>query len=321
MTLLELLNIETGASIETLSRIIATAPRRYKVYQIPKKTGGMRTIAHPAKELKVIQRVVLRNILDGISVSDIATAYVKNRGIAYNATVHIGQRWILKLDFKDFFPSIVPADWDRVVRRNIALKEFSKDSAQFHKILFWGVGERLPRCLSIGAPTSPAVSNLVCAKLDEWMIQCAAEMNVKVTRYADDVTISGDSVSKLLKFERHLENALKRNSGIRIALNPGKRGLYGPGERKMVTGIILTPDGRISIGRDRKREISSLIHRFTVHEAEQEMVMRAKGLLAFALSVEPEFFKSMCSKYGESQISRLMRVDPDFDMPDFDIEF
>jgi retron-type reverse transcriptase len=321
VTLLELLNLETGASVETLSRIIRNAPRRYKVYQIPKRTGGTRTIAHPARELKVIQRIILRNILDDIEVSSIATAYVKNRGIAYNAKAHINNRWILKLDFRDFFHSIGPADWDRAVRRTPKLKELSRDSALFHKILFWGMGGKEARCLSIGAPTSPSVSNLVCSRLDAWIIEQAERIGIRVTRYADDLTISGDSVTKLLKFEKLFENALAANKGVKFSLNAEKRGLYGPGERRMVTGIILTPDGRISIGRERKREISSLIHRFSVNNSDREATMKAKGLLAFAMSVEPVFFQSMQKKYGEEIIHTLMRANPEFDLPIQDLEF
>lgn len=313
MTLLDLLNLETGASTETLSRIISTAPLRYKVYEIPKRNGGTRTIAHPARELKVIQRVVLRNILDKVSVSEIAMAYVEGRGIALNAKSHLGQRWILKLDFKSFFHSIQPHDWDRVVRRTLGLRSYSNDTDAFHKILFWGKGGKAPHCLSIGAPTSPAVSNLVCLQLDMWMIEHAKKFELNITRYADDITISGDSVASILKFEQLLERILVANRGLKLRLNPEKRGLYGPGQRRMVTGVVLTPDGNISIGRERKREISALIHRFKLGSINRDLTLRAKGLFAFANSIEPNFVVSMVAKYGDETIAALMRADPEPD--------
>ena len=321
MTLLELLNIETGASMETLQRVIATAPRRYKVYEIPKKTGGTRTIAHPARELKSLQRVILHGILDKIAVSDIATAYIRGRGIAYNARSHSGSKWILKLDFHDFFHSITPRDWDRIVRRTETLAPFSRESADFHNLLFWGRGGREPACLSIGAPTSPSVSNLACARLDEWMARRATRLGLRVTRYADDITVSGDEVKKIRKFESDLTAFLDRNNGPNLTLNPAKRGLYGPGERKMVTGIILTPEGKISIGRERKREISALIHKFSVGNLDQATAFRAKGLLAFSYSVEPDFFESMKTKYGDNLIEHLLRLEKQGDVFDLDIEF
>lgn len=321
MTLLDLLNLETGASIETIERIVATAPRRYKVYQIPKKSGGTRTIAHPAKELKILQRIILKGILDKIPTSDIATAYVKGRGIAYNAKVHAGNKWILKLDFKDFFHSIVPSDWNRVMRRTDELRPFAKEAALFHKLLFWGAGSYAPHCLSIGAPTSPSVSNLVCSRLDKWMAEYAAKLDVSVTRYADDITISGNIVGRILKFEHSLNSALSKNVGLNLALNPDKRGLYGPADRKMVTGVILTPEGKISIGRERKREISALVHKFSLNAIDAETVFRVRGLMAFAFSVEPEFFSSMIRKYGDKTVIKLMRSDPDTYSDFGDIDF
>lgn len=72
--LIELFCVETGVSAETIMRIVNTGPKRYKVYDIPKRNGGTRTIAHPARELKLLQRIFLRQILDKITVSSIATA-------------------------------------------------------------------------------------------------------------------------------------------------------------------------------------------------------------------------------------------------------
>ena len=306
MNLLTLLNLETGAPISAISRIISTAPKRYKEYDIPKRSGGKRRIAHPAKELKLLQRVILAEILEECPISDIATAYIKGRGILHNAQQHVGQRWLLKLDFKDFFHSITPKDWDRATNRLTCLKGWRDDKDLFHHILFWGRGTDTPTCLSIGAPTSPLISNLVCFKLDSWLRENAESRGLRVTRYADDITISGSNVPQLLKFERALENVLEKNRGLQLTLNSKKRGLYGPGERQIVTGLILTPDGKISIGRERKREIHALVHKYKVNKTDLETAMRAKGLVAFAISVERNFVTSLNRKYGSDVIEALL---------------
>lgn len=308
MRLLEFLNLEIGVPADTLRRIIDTAPKRYKVYEIPKRSGGTRTIAHPSRELKVLQRCLLHSVFDSIEPSEIATAYVKGRGIAFNAQLHKDNRWILKLDFKSFFHSITPLDWDRFSRGQSNLDVLNGDPEQAHKILFWGIGSKQPKCLSIGAPTSPSVSNFVCLELDKWMLEQSLKLGVTVSRYADDITLSSDSQRALLSFERKLADKLDRWRGARLQLNHEKRGIYGPGQRRMVTGIILTPDGKISIGRDRKREISALIHKFQLGLSSDQASLRAKGLLAFASSVEPTFSQSMATKYGTDTIHRLMRV-------------
>jgi RNA-directed DNA polymerase len=314
--LLELLSMETGASYDTLRRVIASAPRRYKVYQIPKRNGGMRTIAHPAQELKFIQRILLHSVFDKLPVSDIATAYVAGRGIAFNARQHAGRAWLLKLDFKNFFHSIRPPDWDRIARRTPDLRELAKDRDSFHRILFWGLlpKQNVPTCLSIGAPTSPSVSNLACLKLDQWMIDQAKNMGVRVTRYADDITVSGPTIAGLLQFEKVLKARLEGNLGLRLAFNEKKRGLYGPGELRMVTGLVLTPEGNVSIGRKRKREIHALVHKFSINSQEPGETLRTKGLVAFSMSAEPAFLTSLKEKYGSEIIGRLMKFEPDIEL-------
>jgi hypothetical protein len=240
-------------------------------------------------------------------------AYISDRGILKNAQAHLGERWLLKLDFEDFFHSIKPADWDRAVRTIEPLAEWKADRTTFHKILFWGKGGREPTCLSIGAPTSPSISNLVCSNLDLWMQNEAADRGLAVTRYADDITVSGNNLPTLRKFERDLGAALARNKGLRLSLNEKKRGIYGPGEKKLVTGLVLTPDGSISIGRERKRETHALVHSFRIGSADVAQKMRAKGMLAFAAMAEPSFLARLREKYGEQTVKSIMDFEVEAD--------
>lgn len=309
MNLLNELSVAIGADIDTLLRIIRTAPKRYKVYEIDKRNGGKRTIAHPARELKEIQRFLLKNVFQEMPVSEIAMAYVGGRGILANAQMHQHSDWILKLDFKDFFHSIRPSDFSRTVRRMEKSKIELSDLPFYHKILFWEGNALELNCLSIGAPTSPIISNLVCVRLDAWMIEQATKANAIVTRYADDITVSGDNPNNLWRFKRKLESVLTKNKGLTLRLNEKKTGIYGRGERRMVTGLIITPDQKISLGRERKREISALVHRFSIGTASPIQAFRAKGLLSFAHAVEPSFAEALSQKYGENVIAELKRYE------------
>jgi len=143
------------------------------------------------------------------------------------------------------------------------------------------------------------------------MISICQELGLVVTRYADDITVSGPAAGPLLKFETELHRILEKSESLKLTLNQKKRGIYGPGERRMVTGLILTPDGKISIGRERKREISSLIHKYKNDCLSESEIMRAKGLLGFAYSAERDFFGKLFDKYGESTILSLQRFDAD----------
>jgi len=88
--------------------IITSAPRRYKIYEIPKRNGGTRVIAQPARDLKILQRYLLDTKLHQFPVHPAATAYVQRKNIAFNASLHTESSFILKLDFQNFFPMTCP---------------------------------------------------------------------------------------------------------------------------------------------------------------------------------------------------------------------
>jgi len=95
-----------------LDYLIRSAPYRYKVYQIPKRSGaGLRTIAQPAKEIKKLQYWVIKNIFPSFPIHQAACAYLKGKNIFQNADAHSSKPYLLKLDFKDFFPSIKGDDF------------------------------------------------------------------------------------------------------------------------------------------------------------------------------------------------------------------
>jgi RNA-directed DNA polymerase len=163
--LIESLSVEFGLGPRDLMRIIATAPRRYKVYEIPKRHGGMRVIAQPSRELKALQRFVIKNTLSEFPVHQAAAAYVEDRNIRENAIEHVQSKVLLKLDFQDFFPSITVADWERYAKASSY--EFQRgELSLYSRILFWGRRSHEPRCLSIGAPSSPLLSNILLFDVD-----------------------------------------------------------------------------------------------------------------------------------------------------------
>ena len=142
--LLEL--IETfGLGRSDLERIIATAPARYSVYQIPKKHGGSRTIAHPSRETKAIQRYILDQKLSAFPIHPSAMAYVKGRNILDNALTHVQSGPVLKLDFQDFFHSIKVRDWEQFAKRHPTNGIDLKELALYSKVLFWGPTDQVDR--------------------------------------------------------------------------------------------------------------------------------------------------------------------------------
>jgi retron-type reverse transcriptase len=310
MRLLEELSVQLRLSPSDLARIIATAPARYKVYTIPKRNGGQRVIAQPSRELKAIQRYVLKTKLSKFPIHAAATAYILKRNIYDNAVAHRHGRAILKLDFKDFFPSISVSNWDRVTKESNIPEILREDRELYHKILFWGMKSRTPRCLSIGAPTSPTLANIVMYKLDDEFFRAALRYELAYTRYADDITVSGERVEGLKEFEKFVQTTLKKTRSPHLLLNEEKRGIYLKGQRRMVTGLVITPTEDISIGRERKRKISVMLHKASLGKLDTDGLAYLKGMLGFCIANEPGYLPRMRKKYGDAAVNNVLHFQP-----------
>jgi RNA-directed DNA polymerase len=304
--LIQTLSVELGLGSRDLLWIIATAPARYKVFEIPKRRGGTRTIAQPSRELKAIQRFVLENMLSELPVHSAATGYVAGRNIGQNARAHVNNRAVMKLDFSDFFPSIKVNDWERYAR-SAGIKFGPGELALYSRILFWGQRSKIPKCLSIGAPTSPILSNILLFELDTKLSDAAGKARVAYTRYADDITVSGARLEDLTRFEALARAVVQKMKSPQLMFNEEKRGVYTMGQRRMVTGLVLTPTQKISIGRQRKRLISVMLHKVATSSSTAEIMATLKGLLGFCLAVEPDFVSRMRIKYGNASVDGVLR--------------
>jgi retron-type reverse transcriptase len=310
MSLLQELVEELGLSASELLSIIATAPARYKVYNIPKRDGfTFRTIAQPSRELKAIQHYVLHKKLVRYPIHQTAMAYTEGRNILQNAQEHIGANAILKLDFQQFFPSIKVSDWEKFARRNPITEVDLSDLRMYSKIMFWSQQPRsvIARCLSIGAPTSPALSNILLFDLDVSLSEEARRMGIAYTRYADDITVSGPSKESVSKFETIARKRVKSYKAAKFAFNEEKRALYQKGQRRLVTGLVITPERRISIGRERKRLISAMLHRSTTETITEVDKGKLKGLLGFCIANEPTYLDRMRNKYGSRVVDAALK--------------
>ena len=299
----------TKLGLLDLDRVLRTAPKRYKVYQIDKRRGGKRTIAHPSKELKTLQRLLLAEKLATLPVHNDAYAYIKGKSIRDNAEQHKGRRFLLKLDFEQFFPSLKVTDWDKYIcLAKCRLKLDAEDRAAFRQILFWGNGSISPNCLSIGAPSSPIVSNILMHKFDTKVVSALCRTHVRYTRYADDMTLSSDVLSSLIEAEKIIQLIVRRQRWPKLKLNDDKRGIYAKGVRQMVTGLVVTPDGSISIGRERKRLIHAMLFNFLRGQLDLADRKRLQGLIGFCISSEPEFVERLKQKYGIRNVRRAQTM-------------
>ncbi|MCX5638790.1 MAG: reverse transcriptase domain-containing protein, partial [Planctomycetota bacterium] len=166
---------------------------QYATFSIPKKQGGVREIYAPMTTLKIIQKklnFILQNVYKKIYEKKICVhGFIYGKNVQTNALTHAKKEYVFNIDISDFFPSInfgrvyglfmgKPYNLSKsvasVLARICAFKDLSHDL--------------LPQ----GAPTSPIISNMICARMDDELYRFARRFNCKYTRYADDITFSTD---------------------------------------------------------------------------------------------------------------------------------
>lgn len=287
--------------MELIDLIGRTATHRYYSYSIPKRSGkGRRAIHHPARELKMIQRWLIGAVVSGLPVHDAAAAYRTGRGIRQHAQLHAGSRFLLRLDFQKFFPSLRTKDIRQLLSQHSDLTaDWDSDDLDW----FCSIVCRKSR-LTIGAPTSPGISNALCFDLDSALSDLAGEKGVKYSRYADDLFFSTSEPDVLRTVEvetKGIVTSLKVPASLRI--NEGKTIHSSKRGRRVVTGVVLSSAGELSVGRGRKRSIRTLVYRFPGLNLKEKR--RLAGMLAYVRSVEPGFIDKLVLKYGSKRIEDI----------------
>jgi retron-type reverse transcriptase len=226
----------------------------YVRFQVPKKSGGVRLISAPMPRLKAVQHWILHNILEKVAVHECAHGFRAGRSIVTNAVPHVGAETVVNLDLKDFFPTITYRRVKGLYRSfgyseaaatilgllctEAATEEVELDGRKY----FVATGARhLPQ----GAPTSPALTNALCRRLDRRLLKMAAELGFTYTRYADDLTFSASGESL-----RHLSSLLARVKAIveheGFTVHPEKTRVLRRSRQQEVTGLVVNSKANVS---------------------------------------------------------------------------
>jgi RNA-directed DNA polymerase len=128
------------------------------------------------------------------------------------------------------------------------------------------------------------------------------------TRYADDMTFSTNRKGQSDKIEEFIRGVARGLDYPQLRFNSKKTVFLSKKHQRRITGIIINNDGELSLGRDRKREIKALVHKFTCDELLGDEVYRLQGLLGFAVDVEPVFLQTLIAKYSEVVIETILSI-------------
>lgn len=168
-------------------------------------------------------------------------------------------------------------------------------------------GERLLK-LSIGAPSSPSLSNVLMYEFDEIVSKEAARRRIAYTRYADDLTFSGQRIGMLRDMIHVVERATSEISYPTLRVNRDKTTFVTAKFRRTVTGVILTNDGSLSLGREQKRALSAKVHRASLNQLTPGELQQLAGYLAFANVIEPTFLRRLERRYGADVVTAIQRA-------------
>ena len=290
-----------GVEVNRLEEILNNVSGHYQEFWMRKRSGGYRMISAPDKDLQAIQSTIYSRILSSVTiVHPAAVGFRCGRSVVDNAAPHLGKRYVLKMDIHDFFFSI------RSPRVRQTFKKIGYPE-NVSKVL--GALCCLHRHLPQGAPTSPALSNIVGYEMDRKLAALAAEYGVTYTRYADDLTFSGDVFPK----EQIIPQVKRIIRDEKFEPNHKKTHFMNQSSRKIITGVSVASGVKLTIPKSKKREIRKNVyfiltkglaeHQRRIGSHDPAYLKRLIGMLCYWRAIEPD------NTYASDSIAALKRLE------------
>lgn len=274
-----------GVKTEYLYIMANGSARFYRCFRIPKSNGQYRLISAPLPLLKDVQAFILENIICKIPCHPCAKAYIKGKSLKDNAKFHRSQDCLLKIDLKDYFPSLN----SRQVYYLFVSLGYSKSLSG----LLAGLCT-LSNSLPQGAPTSPYLSNLLTTELDQQLFDfCQSNGALRYTRYADDISISG-------AFDAHeiipqIYRIIRKNG---LLPNAEKTHVLNRHVQQNVTGVVVNE--KIQVPKKYRKRIRMEMHyikTFGIAEhcarvepqcSSEDYMMILLGRISYCLQINPK---------------------------------
>lgn len=235
---------------------VVQGSRKFKTFQIRKKSGGLREINAPTYQLSVL--LYLLNILlkSIYTPSSSVMGFTEGKSVVDNAKMHVGHHYVFNIDLKDFFPSIPQGRvWKRL---QLPPFNFSREIAGVVAGMCCHEDKvRGKNVLPQGAPTSPLLTNAVCDKLDRCMRGVARRFGLHYSRYADDMTFSSmhNVYQEGSEFRTEIKRIIEEQG---FTMNDKKTRLLRDGRRQEVTG--LTVNALVNVSRKYVSDLRWLLH-------------------------------------------------------------
>lgn len=244
----------------------------YTRFEIPKRNGDSRVICAPKWQLRRVQKKILEEILYRVPVHAAAHGFVPGRSTVTNAQPHVGSAVVIKFDLQDFFPTVhhfrvaglfASLGYDFADGRFSTRSRSAQIAPTLARLCMYTPDPRpfgdgfLPQ----GAPTSPAITNLICRTLDIRLTGLASHCGGVYTRYADDLTFSFPKQAPNVGRFRWWVGQICHQEGFN--LHEGKFRVIRASQRQQVTGIVVNDSLRIP--RHQRRRFRAILHNCRKH--------------------------------------------------------
>lgn len=300
--LIDIISKDLTVPRSILDSALKKARIQVKSFNIKKKNGA-RLICQPSNRLKLIHYWLIENVFKQMDIHNAAMAFQKSVDIKKNAYKHKSNRYFLKLDFENFFPSLTFDDFspflDIWCNKGNDYNEIVKDSySVINKSCFYKYD-----CLPIGYPTSPIISNIIMYDFDldiSNILNTNLDILGKVvyTRYADDLVFSTNKRSACKQIEKIITEKLTSMDSPKLRLNNKKtRYLSSSGGSALVTGLRICYDEHITIHRKYKNRIRGMIHKYRLKKLSESGLCTLRGHLSYIKYVDPVYYTKLSSCY------------------------
>lgn len=266
-------------------------------------------------KLKEYLRFIDKVMLEHLQKHDqVAHSYVKGKSALTAVQAHTESKYFFTTDIENFFPNVTTEDVERVLHRDssyIPISDFTKFIPKIVELTTY------KGSIPIGFVTSPKLSNAFLLEFDRALYDYCKAHSLIYTRYSDDIIISCNSRRLLDDIDVHIQELLCEYASPKLLLKKQKTRQTHIGKRVKILGMVIMPNGRITIDSKYKKTLEASLHYYVNDKEKFLSFLGSKvktkdkehslfGLLHYAKSIDPLYIDKLQRKYGAYALSSLM---------------